>query len=183
MNRTSRILSGAMVALLASVVVQPEETQGPPKPGPEHKKLGYFVGDWRTEGEMKPGFMGPGGRFASTDKCEWFEGGFAVVCRSEGKGPSGPTKSLGILSYSPEEKVYTYTGTDSMGVTMTTVPRGTVSGKTWTYNDQSLMNGEKVKSRVVIKELSPKEHTFTMELQGKDGKWMPMMESKSTKVN
>jgi hypothetical protein len=182
MNRTSRILSGALAALLVAGMARAQEPEGPPKPGPEHKKLGYFVGDWRTQGEMKPGPMGPGGKFTGTDKCEWFEGGFAVVCRSEGKGPGGPMKGLGILSYSPEEKVYTYTGTDSMGMTMTTVPRGTVQGNTWTYNDESMMGGEKTKSRVVIKELSPKEYSFTMELQGKDGKWMPMMESKSTKV-
>jgi hypothetical protein len=60
----------------------------------------------------------------SKDTCEWHEGRFAVICRSEGTGPMGPTKGLGILSYSPEEKVYTYYGTDSSGMmTMTTIPR------------------------------------------------------------
>lgn len=182
MNRKSWILGGLAAALLVAAGAEADETAGPPKPGPEHKKLGYFVGDWRTEGEMKPGPMGPGGKFTATDKCEWFEGGFAVVCRSEGKGPGGPMKSLGILSYSAEEKVYTYAGTDSMGIAMTTVPRGTIQGSTWTYHDESMMGGEKMKSRVIIKELSPKEYTFAMDMQGKDGKWMPMMESKSTKV-
>jgi hypothetical protein len=44
------------------------------------------------------------------------------------------------------------------------------------------MGGKKVKSRVTIKELSPTSYTFTMEMQGPDGKWAPMMESKSTKA-
>lgn len=43
------------------------------------------------------------------------------------------------------------------------------------------MGGKKVKSRVTIKELSPTEYTFRMEMQGADGKWAPMMESKNTK--
>jgi hypothetical protein len=94
----------------------------------------------------------------------------------------GPMKSVGILSYSPEEKVYTYYGTDSSGMVMTTIPKGTVKGDTWTYTDESLMGGQKVKSRVTIKEGSPTFYTFTMEMQGADGKWAPLMESKNTKV-
>ena len=43
------------------------------------------------------------------------------------------------------------------------------------------MGGKKMKTRVIIKELSPTAYTFTMEMQGPDGKWAPMMESKSTK--
>jgi hypothetical protein len=65
---------------------------------------------------------------------------------------------------------------------MTTVPRGTVQGDTWTYTDESMMGGNKVKSRVTIKEISPAAYTFRMELQGPDGKWASMMESKNTKM-
>jgi hypothetical protein len=156
--------------------------QPPPQPGPEHKKLEYFVGKWTTEGEMKASPMGPGGKISSTDNCEWFDGGFAVICRSDGKTPMGPSKSVGILGYSSEEKVYTYYGVDNSAMTMTSVPHGTVQGDTWTYTDESMMGGQKVKSRVTIKELSPTAYSFTMELQGPDGKWVPMMESKSTKA-
>ena len=45
-----------------------------------------------------------------------------------------------------------------------------------------MMGGKKYKSRVTIKELSPTAYTFTMEMQGPDGKWMPMMDSKLTKM-
>ena len=153
-----------------------------PKPGPEHQRLEYFVGKWTGEGEMKPGPMGPGGKITSTDTCEWFEGHFAVICRSDGKTPMGPSKSIGILSYSPEEKIYTYYGVDNSGMGMASVPRGTVQGNTWTYTDESMMGGKKMKSRVIIKEESPTAYTFVMEMQGPDGKWAPMMESKNTKA-
>ena len=151
-------------------------------PGPEQKKLGYFVGKWTTEGEMKASPMGPAGKITSTDDCAWFDGGFAVICHSTGKTPVGPNKSVGIMGYSTEEKVYTYYGLDNSNMSMTSVPHGTVEGDTWTYTDESLMGGQKVKSRVVIKELSPTAYTFSMEIQSPDGKWMPLMESKSTKV-
>jgi hypothetical protein len=178
MKRTFNLLSAyAAISLAAVQLVAAQES----KPGPEHARLGHFVGKWSSEGELKPGPMGPGGKMRSTDTCEWFEGGFSVICRSEGTGPMGPSKSIGILGYSPEEKVYTYYGVDNSNMTMSSVPRGTVKGNTWTYTDEGMMGGKKVRSRVTIKELSPTSHTFRMEMQGPDGKWMPVMESKNTK--
>ncbi|MGE5815468.1 MAG: DUF1579 family protein [Acidobacteriota bacterium] len=152
------------------------------KPGPEHAKLGFFVGKWTSEGEMKPSPFGPGGKMTMTETCEWFEGNFAVVCHSEGKSPMGAAKGIAIMSYSNEEKAYTYYGADSMGMSMATVPRGTVQGDTWTYTDESMMGGQKVKSRYTIKVQSPTAYTFTMETQGPDGKWTTMMEGKATKA-
>ena len=67
----------------------------------------------------------------------------------------GPSKSIGILGYSPEEKVYTYYGVDNTNMTMASVPKGTVRGSTWTYTDEGMMGGQKVKSRVTIKERPP----------------------------
>lgn len=180
--KSSCALAVSLAIAVAGLAAAPAQPPQAPKPGPEHKKLDYFVGKWTHTGEMKPGPFGPGGKMSWTDTCEWFEGGFAVVCRSDGKGPMGPMKGLGIMSYSTEEKVYTYSGTDSSGMTMTTVPKGTVSGDTWTFTDESMMGGQKMKTRVTVKQISPTEQTFLMEMQGADGKWMPMMESKGTKT-
>jgi hypothetical protein len=182
MKRRFALLACVAISGVAFQLAAAGQAPQPPKPGPEHERLGYFVGKWTSEGEVKPGPMGPGGKLTSSDTCEWYEGRFSVICRSEGKTPMGPSKSMGILGYSPEEKVYTYYGIDNSSMTMASVPRGTVQGDTWTYTDESMMGGKKVKSRVTIKELSPTTYTFTMELQGADGKWAPMMESKNTKV-
>lgn len=154
-----------------------------PKPGPEHARLGYFVGKWNAEGDIKPSPMGPGGKLKSIDNCEWFEGRYSVICRSEGSTPMGPSKSIGILGYNTEEKVYTYYAVDNSNMNMSSVPRGTVRGDTWTYTDEAKMGGQKVKSRVTIKELSPTAYTFRYEVQGADGKWTPVVESKNTKAN
>lgn len=66
----------------------------------------------------------------ATEICERFEGGFSIVCRAEGNFPSGPNRSIGILSFNAEDRKYTYYGVDSPGRTMTTVSRGTVAGDT-----------------------------------------------------
>lgn len=170
----------ALLTVVGSASAQPSAAQAP-KPTPEHQRLQYFVGDWTMEGEMKPGPMGPGGKITSNDHCEWFEGHYAVVCRGTGTTPMGPAKSIGIMGYSADEKVYTYYGIDNSPMVMTAAARGTVQNGTWTYTDESMMGGQKVKSRVTIKEASPSAYTFSLEMQGPDGKWMPVMTSKNTK--
>jgi hypothetical protein len=180
MRRLQSLATSGMFLLIGFQVAAAQAGQ-PSQPGPENERLGYFVGKWKAEGEVKPGPMGPGGKFTSSDKCEWFEGHYSVVCRSEGNMPTGPSKSIGILGYSPEEKVYTYYGVDNTNMTMSSVPKGTVKDDTWTYYDQGTMGGKKYKSRVVIKELSPTSYSFKMDMQGADGKWAPMMESTNTK--
>ena len=103
MSRTT--LAAALVVLVAvgGAVAQ----EGAPKPAPEHKRLAYFAGTWNFQGEAKASPMGPGGPITFKETCELMEGGFALVCRSEGKGPMGPTKSVSIMSYDVEKKAYT----------------------------------------------------------------------------
>ena len=179
MRRPFRLLTAFAVLLAAGPQVAAGQA---PKPGPEHARLGYFVGKWKAEGDVKPGPMGPGGKMTSNDTCEWFEGKFSVICRYEGSSPMGPSKGIGILGYSTEEKVYTYYAGDNTTMAMASVPKGTVRGDTWTYTDEATFGGQKVKSRVTIKEVSPTSHTFKLEIQGPGGKWMPMVETRNTKV-
>ena len=84
----TRILALSL-GLAAAAGVALAQAPEAPKPGPEHKALQYFVGKWTSEGELKPGPFGPGGKMTSQDTCEWFAGGFHVVCRGTGKMPSG----------------------------------------------------------------------------------------------
>ena len=155
--------------------------QEAPKPGPEHERLGFWVGKWTNEGEIKENPMMPAGKITETVHCEWFEGKFAVVCHNEGTGPMGPMKGIGIMSYSAEATAYTYYGTDNSGMTMTTVPMGKVDGKTWVYHDESTMGGTTVKGRYTIVETSDTSYTFKWEMQGPDGQWMTIMEGKGKK--
>ena len=162
------------LALVCSAVAWAQD--GPAKPGPEHEALGYFVGSWSTEGQVNDNPMMPAGPFTGMDKCDWFDGKFAVVCKNKGSGPMGDNTSIGILSYSSMAGVYTYYGIGSDGMAMTTVPRGTRDGKTWVYND----DGEMGKNRYTIVQVSDTSYTFEWEVEGPDG-WMTIMEGKSTK--
>ena len=182
MKATSRAFATLVVLSIAGAELVVAQAPPASKPGPEHARLGYFVGKWTGEGDVAAGPMGPGGKVTSTDDCQWFEGRFSVICHSTSKGPAGPTTSIGILGYSTEEKVYTYYGVDNSSMTMASVPKGTIQGDTWIYNDEGMMGGKKAKTRVTIKEQSPTSYTFKMEIQQADGKWTRIMGSKNTKV-
>ena len=176
MRTTQFAMAMALFLLLA-----PSALAEAPKPGPEHQRLGYFVGKWKTVGTVAENPFMPAGKVSTTDTCDWFEGKFAVVCRSQGKGPLGATRGLGIMSYSAGEKVYVYYGVENNPMVMTTVPRGTLEGDTWTYTDESKMGDQTVKSRYVIKQVDKKSYTFKYEMQGPDGQWKTMVEGKSTR--
>jgi Protein of unknown function (DUF1579) len=154
---------------------------GPPKPGPEQQRLGYFVGTWHGEAEVKPNAFMPAGKASSDDVCSWFEGGYAVVCNSSGSSPMGPTKEIGIMGYSTDEKAYTYYAVDNGPMAMASVPRGTFKAGTWVFDDESKMDGKMVKSRYVINETSPTAYAFRWETVGKDGAWHTIVEGTSTK--
>ena len=172
-----------MATLMSAVLVGVVLAQAPPpmpKPGPELKRIGYFAGSWKTEGEAKASAFGPAGKLTFTDHNEWLPGGFFMVMHSEGKGPMGEMKGLAVFGYNSSEKVYTYQAYNNMG--MSESAKGTVSGDTWTWTSESKMGGKPLKTRFIIKELSPTSFTFKFDTSP-DGKiWSTIEEGKATKT-
>ena len=104
MKATSILLLGILLATTAAFA-----QMDIPKPGPELKKLDYFVGHWTAEGDVKPGPMGPGGKFTKEEHSEWMDGGYFVVIHSKYSGAGMPSgTSTAYMGYDTQEKVYTY---------------------------------------------------------------------------
>jgi hypothetical protein len=178
----ARVFVVGILLLTVPVLALAQTPAERPKPGPEHQKLDYFVGRWIGEGEAKASPFGPGGKIRTTDECKWFEGHYALVCTSDGKGPEGVIKSIGIISYSPEEKVYTYYGVDNTGMASLTVSRGAFDGSAWVFTDEAKMGGKMVKFRATMDHASPTSYAFKFEVMGDDGKWTTVVEGKDTKT-
>lgn len=178
-----KILRSLVVVALALFVTSvgfAEELSGPPQPTAEHKELAMWLGSWAGSGEMKAGPFGPGGPMKWTEDCSWFAGAeFNVVCKSEGEGPMGPVKGLGIVGYNPSKKVYTHYGVDNTG--WSGYAEGSRSGDTWTFQSTETVEGKTYHSRFKMIMKSPKEMTFTWEMS-EDGKtWTAMMDGTSKK--
>jgi hypothetical protein len=179
LKRGSMVLAVAWT-LIGVITVIAQEPGGPPQPSLANKKLGVFVGTWKDEAEMKPGPFGPGGKMSLTETCEWFIGGFSVVCHTDTTGFMGDLKTLTILTYDPEEKVYRIYEFSSMG--RSNAAKGTVDGDTWMFDGESKMGGKVIKSRSTIKLPSPDSATMKSEMSVDGGPWILVMELKGSRV-
>jgi hypothetical protein len=174
MRRAGTILLAALT-MVAAAMAQGDA----PKPGPEVKKLDVFAGAWSLDGTMKPGAMGPGGSMTETEKCEWMDGGFFLVCHADYKSSMGNGVGLAVMGYSVEDKVYTYREFNSFGEFDDS--KGTLDGDTWTWTSDEKMGGMTMKSRFTMKMTAAAAYTFTFEMSQDGTKWTMVMEGKASK--
>jgi Protein of unknown function (DUF1579) len=173
--KTTALISAVWLFLALAAVAQMEV----PKPGPEHKKLDVLAGSWTLDGDMKPSPMGPGGKMAETEKCDWMDGGFFLVCHTDFKSSMGDGTGISILGYSADDKAYTYREYNSWGESMES--KGSVDNDTWTWTSDEKMGGTIMKGRFTMKLLSPTSYTFTFEMSQDGTKWTTVMDGKATK--
>src|SRR5262249_49570070 len=150
-----------------------------PTPAPELKKLDYFSGNWKLEGDAKPGPMGPGGKFSGMEHNEWMKGGFFLVSHSDFKGAGMPdAKGLSVMGYDSAKKVYTYQEFNSMGENFSS--EGRVEGDNWTWTSEQEMGGQVMTSRFSMKMMSPTMFTIKFEMAPKGSELVVAMEGKAT---
>ncbi len=174
MTRAGAILAAWLICTAAAVA----QIQAP-KPAAELKKLDVFVGSWTLDGDMKAGPMGPGGKMAESEKCDWMEGGFYVVCHSEYKSSMGNGVGLSVLGYSSDDKAYTYREFNSFGEFEDS--KGSIDGDTWTWTADEKMGGMTMKGRFTMKMTSSTSYTFSYEMSQDGTKWNSVMDGKATK--
>jgi hypothetical protein len=170
-------------ALIAPWVGGVLSAPGPPqapKLGPEEKRIGYFAGNWPSEGEMKESAFGPAGKATSTEHNEWLPGGIFLVFHAGFKALLGNGKGLAVMGYDRGERVYTYDASNSIGMS------GSVQGRCERRHpdlDERVQDGGKpMKSRYSIKELSPKAYIYKEEWSPDDKRWSTVEEGMATKA-
>ncbi|HMC30562.1 MAG TPA: DUF1579 family protein [Candidatus Angelobacter sp.] len=170
----------AVAAIMLSAMVAAAQNPPMPKPGPEVDKLKYFLGNWKEEGEMKPGPMGPGGKFTGASRNELMSGGFFIELHALGNMSMGKYTSTAFLGYNAEDKVYTYNEFSSTGEAVSA--KGTVEGDTWTWTSEEKMGGKVMKGRFTEKITSPTTYDFKFEASMEGGEYATVMEGKATKT-
>ncbi len=162
-----------VVSIVFSILAGTSLAQTPsqmPQPGPEQKRLQYYVGTWTSEYEMKAG-----GKMTTTDHTQMMSGGFFAVTHTDGKGAMGELSELAVMGYDAAGKVYTYDAFNNFGEAQHF--KGTVQGDTWTWTSE----GPPVKMRFTAKEVSPTMYTMKLEMMT-GANWAPVMEGKATKT-
>lgn len=177
-----RMVASIAVAVALAWTAVAAQTTKPTKatPGPEQKRIAYFAGQWNFQGEAKDSPLGPGGKITGTETCEWFAGGFQLVCRTKNSGPKGPGTGMGVIGYDPARKAYTYYAVSSHGDNI--FVRGQVQDKVWTWTDEATIEGKKMKIVATVTEESPTSSSFKLEASVDGGPMTVIEQGKSTKV-
>jgi uncharacterized protein YodC (DUF2158 family) len=136
--------------IFASNHVLGQASTGHPQPSSEHERLAFMVGSWRVAETTR-------GTTTGTTSCEWFDGNFQVVCKSDFTLPGGaPLKQLEIFAYNTGnagERGYARYYISGEGVAVLTA--GTVSGKTWKWGPiDNKVNGQSMAATLTVTEVS-----------------------------
>ena len=165
-----KALLGAAILVILLPCLAFGETNDGPKPGSEIQKLGYYVGTWKGHGETVAGPFGPAGKLSSEQTCNWFAGGFHIVCRGEEAGPTGKRKFLNIIGYDHKTKAYTQYSISSFGQTEDDLG-GTLIGNRLVFVLDGDAEGKPAKFRYTEVHVSPVLYTYRGEISLAGAAW------------
>ena len=165
-----------MVACVASTA----HAQTPVTRSAERAALDYFVGTWKISSEMKATALGPAGRMMATERCEWFSGGFHLVCESNGTGPAGEVRSMAVLSYHVEQRSHVYYAISSVSPDAE-YAKGSKTADGWSWTSESRADGKTVRSRFTMFATTPANYQMRWEIN-EGTEWMTVMTGTAMKI-
>ncbi len=151
-----------------------------PDAGPEIQRLGWLVGKWRLEGEVKENPFVSAGKMEASLDCQWFSGGTGLLCVYDLAFSDARMQEVSFYGYDPEAKSYWCYDTDSTG--MSSLGTVAIDGKSWTHVFGYKMNGKPVKMRLVLFDLTPTSCSWKNEFSLAGGPWTLFQEGKASKV-
>jgi hypothetical protein len=158
-----------LTALCAAQTTQPADDAT--------KKLGAFLGKWKTEGAFTNGQ-----KASTTLECRWSPMGNFLVCEQLVNLGGGEHRQFTVYSYDSKAGTYSYTTLADPGAKPTS---GTVEikGNLWTYNSSFENQGKKTLIRTTNEFTDPKTEIFKVTASEDGGvTWKTMLEGKAQKV-
>jgi Protein of unknown function (DUF1579) len=153
------------------------DTPASQEPGPEHRRLDVFVGQWRTEGTILADPENPSGstaKLTAVDTYEWLPGGFFLIHHVDGRMGEDEVHAIEIIGYDASRQAYRTRSFDNHGNTGTY--EATLRGATWAIRGQrERFTGE----------FGDGSRTLTGQWQRRsaDGaRWVPWMDIRLTKA-
>ena len=142
------------------------------------KKLGAFVGKWKTEGA----FTGSDNKVTSTLECRWSPQGVFLICDQAVSMAGAIHHQLTAYSYNSKDGNYSYTTVADPGARPTS---GTVEikGNIWTYTSSFENNGKTTQIRTTNEFTDPATEVFMVESSSDGGvTWKPVMQGVAHKT-
>lgn len=159
-----RVLISLLVVLASPSCALTSQAPIPPPPlarAAGYEPLSSFIGRWSLKGDED----------TYVETCEWYEGGFHIVCHTENKRSDGSIgKGMSILGYLPDKGSYTYHGIGSKGRNETMT--GTFRSGIFEFSSEGRENGKVVKARVRMGPFIGREVPFIAETSTDGAPWV-----------
>jgi uncharacterized protein DUF1579 len=141
------------------------------------KKLGAFLGKWKTEGAFTSGQ-----KTSTTLECRWSPMGEFLVCEQIVNMGGGEHRQFTVYSYDAKAGTYSYTTLADPGAKPTS-GAVEIKGNLWTYNSSFENQGKKTLIRTTNEFTDAKTEIFKVMTSGDGGlTWTTMLEGKATKT-
>lgn len=182
-HRKTLIFSVLLYVFCTAALGEAQTSWVSPKPGPEVKKLGIFVGRWAIAGKIPAGITASeGGKTVGTVSCEWIADRFGILCRETIPLPSKVNfRDVYILAYDSAARNYFFTQVSPGGVIWT--GHGTVNGDTWVWVAESAAEGKRIQFRFTQRWTSQDSYDFKNEVGESADSMKVMMEGKETRAS
>jgi len=143
-----------------------------PKPGPELKKLDFFVGNWMADVTMYPNEFMPGGKSQGKESMKWeLDGMFVSMDYQDQPGEEKKMlayKGKGFMTYDMQKKTYRSWWMDNWGSASESVGDW-ADDKTLVLSHQGEFMGKKFHEKFVYQILDQNKFHFQIE-HSPDGK-------------
>jgi ketosteroid isomerase-like protein len=144
------------------------------------KKLSDIVGRWQIDGKFQMDPKNPEGAVVLALDCQWFAGGFQVVCLYSGTIAGAPLQETSTYSYNATTKSHEIYNVQSLGAT---VPgKVTIQPGMWTHVFDTRADGKPAKQRLTLTNMSPDGGDWKEEISVAGGAWMSIGGGKFAKA-
>jgi len=176
MQTVKRLFLFAMMSALC--VAQTAQPAQPTQPAEDPaKKLGAFVGKWKTEGAFATGQ-----KTSTSLECRWSPMGAFLVCEQLVNFGGSEHRQFTVYSYDSHAGNYSYTTLSDPGAKPTS---GTmeINGNLWTYDSSFTNQGRTTLIRTTNEFTDRKTEVFKVTTSEDGGvTWKSMLEGKAVKV-
>lgn len=145
-------------------------------------KVGAFLGEWKSKGEMRDTTFSKAGSNSATTTCAWSLNHGYLTCDQLVQTPDGPENDFSVYTYNEKDHTYLFFGL-SRGDGDARTPKLTIEGNLWTYlGGFDRKDGKHISFRTTNTFTSPTNVTWRSEFSDDGAHWTIMGEGTETRV-
>lgn len=154
-----------------------------PKSAGEIDKLGAFLGDWNTQGEMKDSqYSKAQPNTVNKLTCNWAPNHRFLVCDQIIHTPSGVDDQVSLYTYNEKQRAFAFIGVSQSDPHPHT-PTLTIEGKVWTYSGEFHDGTKRIQFRTTNEFTTSKTVVWRSEYSEDGSHWTLMGEGTDTRID